>query len=82
MHIELVDEGINDPTIIKVLGVGGGGSNAVNRMIASGLKNVQFIAVNTDQQALQLSKADRRSWRGGRSGSRTERGARGQERDW
>jgi len=58
MHIELVDEGINDPTIIKVLGVGGGGSNAVNRMIASGLKNVQFIAVNTDQQALQLSKAE------------------------
>lgn len=58
MHIELIDEGINDPTVIKVLGVGGGGSNAVNRMIASGLKNVQFIAINTDQQALKLSRAE------------------------
>ncbi len=58
MHIELVDEGTGDPTVIKVLGVGGGGSNAVNRMITSGLKNVQFIAVNTDQQALKLSKAE------------------------
>jgi cell division protein FtsZ len=58
MHIELIDEGIADPTVIKVLGVGGGGSNAVNRMIASGLKNVQFIAVNTDQQALKLSRAE------------------------
>ncbi len=58
MHIELIDEGTADPTVIKVLGVGGGGSNAVNRMIASGLKNVQFIAVNTDQQALKLSKAE------------------------
>ena len=58
MHIELIDEGITDPTVIKVMGVGGGGSNAVNRMIASGLENVQFIAVNTDQQALTLSRAD------------------------
>ncbi|MBN1686545.1 MAG: cell division protein FtsZ [Spirochaetales bacterium] len=58
MHIELIDEGITDPTVIKVVGVGGGGSNAVNRMIASGLKNVQFIAVNTDQQALKLSRAE------------------------
>lgn len=58
MHIELVDEGTADPTVIKVMGVGGGGSNAVNRMISSGLKNVQFIAVNTDQQALKLSLAE------------------------
>lgn len=58
MHIELIDEGTADPTVIKVLGVGGGGSNAVNRMITSGLKNVQFIAVNTDQQALKLSRAE------------------------
>ena len=58
MHIELIDEGIADPTVIKVFGVGGGGSNAVNRMIASGLQNVQFIAVNTDQQALKLSRAE------------------------
>ena len=58
MHIELIDEGITDPTIIKVVGVGGGGSNAVNRMIAGGLNSVQFIAVNTDQQALKLSRAE------------------------
>lgn len=43
---------------IKVIGVGGGGNNAVNRMIESGLEGVEFIAVNTDAQALQLSKAE------------------------
>jgi len=42
---------------IKVIGCGGGGSNAVNRMIAAGLRGVQFIALNTDAQALQLSDA-------------------------
>lgn len=42
---------------IKVIGVGGGGNNAVNRMIDAGLKGVEFIAVNTDAQALFLSKA-------------------------
>ncbi|NMB35264.1 MAG: cell division protein FtsZ [Firmicutes bacterium] len=42
---------------IKVIGVGGGGGNAVNRMIAAGLKGVDFIVVNTDAQALELSKA-------------------------
>jgi cell division protein FtsZ len=47
-------------TDIKVIGVGGGGNNAVNRMIESGLKHVQFIAVNTDQQALELCDADTR----------------------
>lgn len=41
---------------IKVIGVGGGGNNAVNRMITSGLKGVEFISVNTDAQALQLSQ--------------------------
>jgi cell division protein FtsZ len=44
-------------TVIKVLGVGGAGGNAVNRMIASGLKKVQFVALNTDMQALQRSNA-------------------------
>ncbi|MBQ2384970.1 MAG: cell division protein FtsZ, partial [Clostridia bacterium] len=38
---------------IRVVGVGGGGGNAVNRMISSGLKGVEFIAVNTDKQALR-----------------------------
>jgi len=42
---------------IKVIGVGGAGNNAVNRMIDAGIKNVEFIAVNTDRQALNLSKA-------------------------
>ncbi len=42
---------------IKVIGVGGGGCNAVNRMIEAGVRNVDFIAVNTDAQALHLSKA-------------------------
>lgn len=45
---------------IKVVGVGGGGSNAVNRMIESGLKGVEFIAINTDKQALLLSKANQK----------------------
>jgi len=43
---------------IKVVGVGGGGNNAVNRMIDAGLKGVEFIAINTDKQALFLSKAN------------------------
>ena len=42
---------------IKVIGVGGGGNNAVNRMIAAGLKGVEFVSINTDAQALMLSKA-------------------------
>lgn len=43
---------------IKVIGVGGGGNNAVNRMIDHGVEGVEFIAVNTDSQALNLSKAE------------------------
>lgn len=48
------------PTIIKVIGVGGAGGNAVNRMIASGLKKVSFVTLNTDVQALQRSNAQTR----------------------
>jgi cell division protein FtsZ len=44
--------------VIKVVGIGGGGVNAVNRMIDAGLKGVEFIAVNTDAQALLMSDAD------------------------
>jgi cell division protein FtsZ len=44
--------------VIKVVGIGGGGVNAVNRMIDAGLKGVEFIAVNTDAQALLMSNAD------------------------
>jgi len=53
--ITMADE--SAPASIKVVGVGGGGSNAVNRMIAAGIKGVEFIAVNTDGQALRASKA-------------------------
>src|SRR5262245_53373114 len=45
---------------IKVIGVGGGGSNAVNRMIDEGIQGVEFITVNTDAQALTLAKAPTR----------------------
>jgi len=47
-------------TKIKVVGVGGAGGNAINRMIASGLNNVSFVAMNTDMQALQRSNAQTR----------------------
>ena len=54
-----VDENmmLDGTATIKVIGVGGAGNNAVNRMVESGIKNVEFIAVNTDRQALLLSKA-------------------------
>ena len=48
---------IDGTATIKVIGVGGAGNNAINRMIESGIKGVEFIAVNTDNQALQRSKA-------------------------
>lgn len=54
------DSDIQELTNIKVIGCGGGGSNAVNRMIIEGLKNVEFIAINTDKQALLLSNANQK----------------------
>lgn len=51
-------------TLIKVLGIGDGGSNAVNRMIEEGQQGVEFIAVNTNTLALTLSRASRRVWVG------------------
>lgn len=48
----------DNSAVIKVIGVGGGGCNAVNRMIEAGLKGVQFIAINTDRQALNKCSAD------------------------
>jgi cell division protein FtsZ len=51
---------INNPAKIKVIGVGGGGVNAVDRIIETGLKGVEFIAINTDLQALSRSKAERK----------------------
>src|ERR1700736_4845298 len=55
-------------TEVKIVGVGGGGSNAVNRMVETGVQGVEFIAVNTDAQALQMSSAMRKITIGGRSG--------------
>ena len=57
---ELDDNGLDQLAKIKVIGVGGGGSNAVNRMINLGLQGVEFIAVNTDAQALLKSLAPKR----------------------
>ena len=59
MMMDSVDENtmLDGTATIKVIGVGGAGTNAVNRMVDSGIKGVEFIAVNTDRQALLLSKA-------------------------
>lgn len=56
MGFEL-EMGMDNVVTIKVIGVGGGGNNAVNRMISSGVQGVEFIAVNTDKQALNYSAA-------------------------
>jgi cell division protein FtsZ len=55
MRIDLIEENLTAK--IKVIGVGGAGGNAINNMIASGLKNVNFIAANTDLQALEANQA-------------------------
>jgi len=60
MNIEMIEgEGFNSGTQIKVIGVGGGGGNAVEHMIKSGVKGVEFICANTDAQALRMSHADK-----------------------
>src|SRR5712691_3130207 len=71
--------------VIKVIGIGGGGVNAVNRMIEAGLKGVEFISMNTDAQALLMSEADvkldigRETTRGLGAGSNPEVGRRATE---
>ncbi|MDR2521408.1 MAG: cell division protein FtsZ [Spirochaetaceae bacterium] len=59
MDVEVVREALPSrcPTVVKVIGTGGGGSNAVNRMIDCGIEGVEFIAVNTDTQALDKCRA-------------------------
>ena len=52
------ETGQDNSAVIKVIGVGGGGCNAVNRMMEADLKGVQFIAINTDKQALNRCKAE------------------------
>ena len=51
-----IDNNINEGAVIKVIGVGGGGGNAINRMIEENVKGVEFIASNTDVQALRTKK--------------------------
>src|SRR5947209_19502136 len=57
-RIGMMQSPANYLAVIKVVGIGGGGVNAVNRMIESGLKGVEFISVNTDAQTLLMSDAD------------------------
>ena len=59
MDMEMEEVSIKMPPVatIKVVGVGGGGNNAANRMISAGIKSAQFIAINTDKQALLMNKA-------------------------
>jgi cell division protein FtsZ len=87
--LELKERGMQSPqnylAVIKVVGIGGGGVNAVNRMIESGLKGVEFVAMNTDAQALLMSEADvkldigRDTTRGLGAGSNPEVGKRAAE---
>ncbi|MBQ9880665.1 MAG: cell division protein FtsZ [Clostridia bacterium] len=52
-----ISEEYEDSTQIKVLGIGGGGGNSINRMVTSGIKGVEFVAINTDKHVLTLNKA-------------------------
>lgn len=86
--VEPVDSYDNDPiTNIKVVGIGGAGCNAINRMIEEGISNVEFIAVNTDSQVLKNSLAKTtmqigaRSTRGLGAGARPEVGEKAAQED-
>ncbi len=59
---DYIDDELGDinPTVIKIIGCGGGGSSAVQRMIEDGVSDVQFIVLNTDKQALHKSSANLR----------------------
>jgi cell division protein FtsZ len=80
MIFELEESGLAQTANMKVVGVGGGGGNAVNRMIDERLQGVEFISVNTDAQALRISKSDikiqigRKLTRGLGAGARPEIG--------
>ena len=64
-HDDTLESGVN----IKVVGVGGGGNNAVNRMISSNIRGVEFIAINTDNQVPAGSESDP-AGKGARTGTR------------
>ncbi len=63
----MLDPWKSSQAVIRVVGVGGGGSNAVNRMIEEGVQGVEFIAINTDVQVLALSKAEKKVQIGART---------------
>ena len=85
MGFEFDDEILADGVQIKVIGVGGGGGNAVNRMVAAGIKGVEFVAINTDHQALLRSQASlklqigEKLTRGMGAGANPEKGQRAAE---
>ncbi|MBR2338061.1 MAG: cell division protein FtsZ [Clostridia bacterium] len=85
MGFEFDDEILADGVQIKVIGVGGGGGNAVNRMVAAGIKGVEFVAINTDHQALLRSQAGQKLQigekltRGMGAGANPEKGQRAAE---
>ena len=76
------DNSFESGVVIRVVGVGGGGNNAVNRMIAANVRGVDFVAVNTDRQALRRSEAPKqmvigeKTTRGFGAGANPEAGAR------
>src|SRR4029450_2179473 len=81
------DDSVDNSAYIKVIGVGGGGGNAINTMIASGLQGVEFIAANTDVPALETAQAEIRlqlgaNWtRGLRAGANTDIGRKAAQED-
>ena len=85
MSILQCDSDSIDGVQIKVVGVGGGGGNAVNRMVRAGVQGVEFVAINTDQAVLRLSQADQKIQigekltRGMGAGSNPEKGQRAAE---
>jgi cell division protein FtsZ len=81
----VIDNDFESAVQIKVIGVGGGGGNVINRMVASGLRGAEFVAVNTDKQILQHSQATHKiqigekATRGQGAGGRPEVGAKAAE---
>ena len=80
MPFDVSSELVEDVVQIKVVGVGGGGGNAINRMVEAGVRGVEFVAINTDRAALYLSKANQkiqigeRATKGQGAGADPERG--------
>mgnify|MGYP002607883337 CR=1 FL=1 len=72
------EQGLDNVVNIKVIGVGGGGGNAVNRMVENGVQGVEFVSINTDMQALNYSQATTKIQADQGSGRRRKSGDRPQ----